>query len=113
MGPPDDQAVERLIGERGQHLIRAAVALTGSRTDGEDLLQAALERLLQNWSRVDSDPEGVQVRLRRPRLAILHLRVTIQNDSAVPGTTARPRAVVVCDQEKSSPSGASTPVEVS
>ena len=84
MGPPDDQAVERLIGERGQHLIRAAVALTGSRTDGEDLLQAALERLL-----------------------------TIQNDGAGPGTTARPRAVVVCDQENSSPSGASTPVEVS
>ena len=36
----------------------AAVALTGSRTDGEDLLQAALERLLQNWSRVDTDAEG-------------------------------------------------------
>ena len=55
---PDDQAVERLLGERGQHLMRAAVALTGSRTDGEDLLQAALERLLQNWSRVDTDAEG-------------------------------------------------------
>lgn len=55
---PDDQAVERLLGERGQHLMRAAVALTGSRTDGEDLLQAALERLLHNWGRVDTDPEG-------------------------------------------------------
>jgi RNA polymerase sigma-70 factor (sigma-E family) len=55
---PDDQAVERLLGERGQHLMRAAVALTGSRTDGEDLLQAALERLLLNWRRVDTDPEG-------------------------------------------------------
>ncbi|HET7245424.1 MAG TPA: sigma-70 family RNA polymerase sigma factor [Streptosporangiaceae bacterium] len=55
---PDDQAVERLLGERGQHLMRAAVALTGSRTDGEDLLQAALERLLQNWNRIDTDPEG-------------------------------------------------------
>ena len=56
--PEGDQAVERLLGERGQHLMRAAVALTGSRTEGEDLLQAALERLLQNWSRVDTDPEG-------------------------------------------------------
>jgi RNA polymerase sigma-70 factor (sigma-E family) len=55
---PDDTAVERLLAERGQHLIRAAVALTGSRADGEDLLQAALERLLQNWRRVDTDPEG-------------------------------------------------------
>jgi RNA polymerase sigma-70 factor (sigma-E family) len=55
---PDDTAVERLLAERGHHLIRAAVALTGSRADGEDLLQAALERLLQNWRRVDTDLEG-------------------------------------------------------
>lgn len=33
---PDDQAVERLIGERGQHQMRAAVALAGGRIDGED-----------------------------------------------------------------------------
>jgi RNA polymerase sigma factor (sigma-70 family) len=38
--------------------MRAAIALTGSRADGEDLLQAALERLVQNWHRVDTDPEG-------------------------------------------------------
>jgi len=55
---PDDQSVERLLDERGQHLMRAAMALTGSRADAEDLLQAALERLLQNWRRVDADPEG-------------------------------------------------------
>ena len=54
----DDQAIERLLDQRGQHLMRAAVALTGSRVDGEDLLQAALERLLHNWNRVDTDPEG-------------------------------------------------------
>ena len=54
----DDGMVERLLDERGQHLMRAAVALTGSRADGEDLLQAALERLLQNWRRIDTDPEG-------------------------------------------------------
>src|SRR5215469_10448211 len=55
---PDDTAVERLLAERGQHLMRAAVALTGSRSDGEDLLQAALERLLHNRRRVDTDLEG-------------------------------------------------------
>ena len=54
----DDATVERLLDERGQHLMRAAVALTGSRADGEDLLQAALERLLRNWRRIDTDPEG-------------------------------------------------------
>ena len=55
---PDDLAIERLLGERGRHLMRAAVALTGSRVDGEDLLQAALERLLQNRARVETDLEG-------------------------------------------------------
>src|SRR5262245_17687915 len=32
--------------------------------EGEDLLQAALERLMRNWHRVDGDPEGY---LRRTR----------------------------------------------
>jgi RNA polymerase sigma-70 factor (sigma-E family) len=50
--------VERLLAERGDHLMRAAIALAGSRPEGEDLLQAALERLLRRWHRVESDPEG-------------------------------------------------------
>lgn len=50
--------VQRLLAERGDHLMRAAIALAGSRADGEDLLQAALERLLRRWSRVRTDPEG-------------------------------------------------------
>jgi RNA polymerase sigma-70 factor (sigma-E family) len=35
-----------------------AIALTGSRQAGEDLLQAALERLLRKPREVDSDTEG-------------------------------------------------------
>ena len=54
----DEASLERLLDERGTRLIRTAVALTGSRADGEDLLQAALERLLRNWRRVESDPEA-------------------------------------------------------
>jgi len=50
--------VQRLLAERGDHLMRASIALVGSRADGEDLLQAALERLLRRWHRVESDPEG-------------------------------------------------------
>jgi RNA polymerase sigma factor (sigma-70 family) len=50
--------VRRLLAERGDHLMRAAIALAGSRADGEDLLQAALERLLRRWHRVESDPQG-------------------------------------------------------
>ena len=55
---PADGRLERLVEERGQHLMRAAIALTGSHADGEDLLQAALERLVRNWRRVYTDPEG-------------------------------------------------------
>src|SRR5215472_15610074 len=51
-------SLERLLAERGQRLMRVAVALTGSRADGEDLLQAALERVVRNWRRVESDLEG-------------------------------------------------------
>jgi RNA polymerase sigma-70 factor (sigma-E family) len=51
-------AVEQLLAARGPHLMRAAIALAGSRPDGEDLLQAALERLLRNYRRVDSNAEG-------------------------------------------------------
>jgi RNA polymerase sigma-70 factor (sigma-E family) len=55
---PDEGSLERLLDERGKRLMGAAVALTGSRADGEDLLQAALERLLRNWRRVETDPEA-------------------------------------------------------
>lgn len=55
--PDPDSGLERLLAERGADLMGAAIALTGSRAEGEDLLQAALERLLRNWRRVD-DPEA-------------------------------------------------------
>ena len=55
---PARDEVEQLLAERGEHLMRAAIALTGSRPEGEDLLQAALERLLRHWSRIEGDPEG-------------------------------------------------------
>lgn len=50
--------LERLLADRGDHLMRAAIALTGSRAEAEDLLQDALERLLRHWRRVHTDPEG-------------------------------------------------------
>jgi RNA polymerase sigma factor (sigma-70 family) len=61
VGAQADEAaadLDRLLAERGDQLMRAAVALAGSRSDGEDLLQAALERLLRSRHRVDSDLEG-------------------------------------------------------
>ena len=58
---PDQQPVtvlEDLIHARGEQLLRAAVLLAGGQADGEDLLQAALERVFRYWRRIDGDPEG-------------------------------------------------------
>jgi RNA polymerase sigma-70 factor (sigma-E family) len=52
------RALERFVSERGERLLRTAALLTGSRDEGEDLLQSALERLLKNWKRIDGDPEN-------------------------------------------------------
>jgi RNA polymerase sigma-70 factor (sigma-E family) len=50
--------LEEFLAERGGHLLRTAMLLTGSRDAGEDLLQAALERLLRHRRAIDGDPEG-------------------------------------------------------
>ncbi len=51
--------LERFLAERADHLLRAAVLLTGSKEAGEDLLQTAVGRLLRRWRRFDGEPEGV------------------------------------------------------
>jgi RNA polymerase sigma-70 factor (sigma-E family) len=50
--------LEELLAERGSSLLAAAIALAGSRPDGEDLLQAALERVLRKPRQLDGDVEG-------------------------------------------------------
>jgi RNA polymerase sigma-70 factor (sigma-E family) len=50
--------LDTLVAERGNALLATAVLLTGSRAAGEDLLQAALERLMRSWDRVRGDREG-------------------------------------------------------
>jgi RNA polymerase sigma-70 factor (sigma-E family) len=50
--------LERLLAERGEQLLRTAVLLSGSRQDGEDLLQAGLERLLRRGRRIEGSLEG-------------------------------------------------------
>jgi RNA polymerase sigma-70 factor (sigma-E family) len=58
--PPDQPVadLEAFLAERGEPLLRTAVLLAGGREAGQDLLQAALERLLQHWGAVVGDPEG-------------------------------------------------------
>jgi RNA polymerase sigma-70 factor (sigma-E family) len=50
--------LELFLAERGEPLLRTAVLLVGSKEAGEDLLQAALERLLRRWHTIRGDPEG-------------------------------------------------------
>jgi len=57
-GTPNASDLERLLAERGRQLMQVAIALAGSRQAGEDLLQAALERVLRKPCLVDSDTEG-------------------------------------------------------
>lgn len=52
-GGPDRDRLDRLLAKRGDHLLHAAMALTGNELDAEDLLQAAVERLLRRRRRVD------------------------------------------------------------
>lgn len=63
------EGLDTLVAERGSALLATAVLLTGSTAAGEDLLQAALERLMRSWSRIHGDKEGY---LRR---ALYHLAV--------------------------------------
>ena len=51
-------ALEQLLAEKGEHLLRTAILLTGSRAEGEDLLQSALERVIHRWRKIRGDPEG-------------------------------------------------------
>src|SRR6516225_1734818 len=56
----NDRAIgelERFLTERADRLMRTAVLLSGSREAVQDLLQAALERLLRHWRTLDGDPE--------------------------------------------------------
>jgi RNA polymerase sigma-70 factor (sigma-E family) len=59
---PDQADLERFLAEHGERLLRVAIALTGSRADGEDLFQAALERLLPRWRTIASDAAASYVR---------------------------------------------------
>jgi RNA polymerase sigma-70 factor (sigma-E family) len=45
------------LAQRGDHLMRSAALLAGGRQAGEDLLQAAVERLLARWRRFEGEPE--------------------------------------------------------
>jgi RNA polymerase sigma-70 factor (sigma-E family) len=63
------EGLDTLVAQRGSALLATAVLLTGSRTAGEDLLQAALERLMRHWNGVHGDKEGY---LRR---TLYHLAV--------------------------------------
>ena len=55
---PEAEEIERLLAERGNWLMGIAIALTGKRADAEDLLQAALERLLRSRRGVIVDTEA-------------------------------------------------------
>lgn len=56
--PPRVAELESFLAERAERLLRTAIVLAGSQDAGQDLLQAALERLFRNWRNIRGDPEG-------------------------------------------------------
>jgi RNA polymerase sigma-70 factor (sigma-E family) len=50
--------IEELLAARGEHLRRTATLLAGNPDDGEDLLQAALERMFRRWRAAITAPEA-------------------------------------------------------
>lgn len=52
------EELARLVAERGDGLLAAAVLLTGDRPSAEDLFQHALERVMRRGARLRGDPEG-------------------------------------------------------
>jgi RNA polymerase sigma-70 factor (sigma-E family) len=63
------EGLDALVAQRGGALLATATLLAGGRPAGEDLLQAALERLMRHWHGVRGEPE---IYLRR---TIYHLAV--------------------------------------
>jgi RNA polymerase sigma-70 factor (sigma-E family) len=56
--PANGDQLEHLLSDRGPQLLRTAVLLAGSQQDGEDLLQAALERVVRLRRAVDGSLEA-------------------------------------------------------
>src|ERR1700683_1328786 len=57
-GEQPADVLEELLAVKGKHLLHTAVLLAGGQEDGEDLLQAALERVFGRWRTIRGDPEG-------------------------------------------------------
>ena len=64
------EGLDALVAERGSALLGTAVLLAGSRAAGEDLLQAALERLVRHWGRVRGDDKEGYLRRTLYHLAV-------------------------------------------
>lgn len=57
-GEQSADVLEELLAVKGRHLLHTAVLLAGSQDEGEDLLQAALERVFRRWRTIRGNPEG-------------------------------------------------------
>jgi RNA polymerase sigma-70 factor (sigma-E family) len=94
---PEQGDLERFLAEHGERLLHIAIALTGSRTDGEDLLQAALERLVPRWRTIEADAAASYLRRTlynlaadgwRRRGAWRRALPLLRTQDAAPGTDA-------------------------
>lgn len=65
MGPDLEESFDSFVRARGEHFLRVAVLLTGSRAEAEDLLQASLVRLYRAWPRLSGPESAPDAYLRK------------------------------------------------
>jgi RNA polymerase sigma-70 factor (sigma-E family) len=64
MGVRDRLSFNEYVRTRSRALLHAAQAMTGNRSDAEDLVQATLVKTYQSWDRI-SDPAALDTYVRR------------------------------------------------
>ena len=65
MAPDLEESFDKFVRTRCGHFLRVAVLLTGSPTEGEDLLQTSLVRLYQAWPRLGAAESHPDAYLRK------------------------------------------------
>jgi RNA polymerase sigma-70 factor (sigma-E family) len=82
MNPQDERAFRVFVDTRSRALLHTARLLTGDAHAGEDLVQEALARLVQHWSRVDNPEAYTRVTMHRLQISRWRRRAVITEDPA-------------------------------
>ena len=96
MDPSAEHEFEAFVAQSSRSLLRTAWLLTGDRGAAEDVVQTALERTAQRWTRLSGDPQGYARRIvvnlahdswrrqkRRPHVVAATHELTVRQEPSV------------------------------